>query len=349
MNIQHHIYTYQDAINGVRVPNAPSEFDCLDANRLKAFLSNPNLTDMNIPMLVYTTVDDDLAGWLMLFPTKLLLDGNTCEAMSASDFFVLEKYQHLAIGLDLALFPIEGNKYLLYAGSSPKALKIYRKLRFNVFYMPYIERKQKFAFKGGRGLEARGRDLVVSIANLGLTFSHRWERLVSKGKGYEVKQHDEVPAWVDQVIQEDACRFCEIHDRQWLQWSLVNRYHGEEENKQSFFGIYKDGEPQGFALTTERLRFGRVYGFVAEWGSKDCQLTEELIYRLIIPTFSKKVERIGLALNDERIAKSFKKIGFRRGTDYNIVFLDQIHQVDGVQKADNWRLRYGYADVIMSC
>lgn len=350
MEIQSHIYSYQDAIDGVPVPNTPREFDCLDKDRLKAFLTNPNLSDPNAPMLVYTTVDGDLAGWLMLFPTKLLLDGKPCDAMSASDFHVLEQFQHMAIGVDLAMFPVAngGNKYLLYAGPSPIALKLYKKMKFKVFSMPYIERKQRFATNKGNGLKTKVHDLVASMANLGLGLFHSIEHLGSKTKGYETKKLNEVPEWVDQMMEREGKRFCEIHDRRWLQWSLENRYHGGEENKQSFFGIFKNGEPQGFAFTTERLRFGRVYGFVAEWGSIDEHLTEEQVYRLTIPTFSEKVEKIGLALNDIRIVDAFKKKGFRRENDYTIVFRDQVHQIEGVQDANNWRLRYGYADVMLS-
>lgn len=350
MEIRNHIYTYQDAIDGVSIQNTPEEFDCLDKDRLKAFLTNPNLSDFNMPMLVYTTVDGDMAGWLMLFPTKLLLDGEPCDAMSASDFHVLEKYQHLAIGVDLAMFPITyaENKCLLYAGPSPIALKLYKKMKFKMFSMPYIERKQCLATKKGNGLKARVHDVVASMANLGLVLFRCVEHLGLKTKGFEIKKLNEVPEWVGQMMERDGKRFCEIHDRRWMQWSLENRYHGGEENKQSFFGIFKNGEPRGFALTTERLRFGRVYGFVAEWGSVDEQLTEGQVYRLVIPTFSEKVDKIGLALNDIRIVDAFRKKGFRRKNDYTILLRDQINQIEGIQDADNWRLRYGYADVILS-
>ena len=350
MDIQNHIYTYQDAMDGIQVPNAPSGFDCLSKDRLKAFLSNPNLSDTNMPMLVYTTVDGNVAGWLMLFPTRLLLDGKPCEAMSASDFHVLEKYQHIALGVDLAMFPVanEGNDYLMYAGPSPMALKLYKRMKFKIFAMPYIERKQRFVNKKGRGLKAKAHVLAVSIANFGLVVYHWLERILSKSRGFEIKKLNKVPEWVNQVMEGERKRFCEIHDRRWLQWSLENRYHSEDENKQSFFGIYKNGVPQGFAFTTERLRFGRVYGFIAEWGSIDGCMSEELVYRLIIPTFSKKVEKIGLALNDIHIVDSFRKKGFQRKNDYTIVFRDQKHQVEGIQDANNWRLRYGYADVILS-
>ena len=350
MDIQNHIYTYQDAMDGIQVPNAPSGFDCLSKDRLKAFLSNPNLSDTNMPMLVYTTVDGNVAGWMMLFPTKLILDGEPCEAMSASDFHVLKEYQHMALGVDLVVFPVveEGNKYLLYAGPSPMALKLYKKLKFNIFSMPYIERKQRYSLNRKKGLRTKGHNIVVSVANLGLELAHDVDCLVSRAKGFDVRKLDEVPEWVEVMIKNDGRRFSEAHDRKWLQWSLENRYHGEPENKQALWGIYKNDKPCGFALTTERLRLGKVFGFVAEWGSGDDKLTEELVYRMIIPTFSKKVEKIGLALNDVRIVESFKKLGFRRENDFIIVFRDLIHKIEGIQDAKNWRLRYGYADVILS-
>lgn len=337
-------------MDGVRIANTPAEFDCLDEDRLKAFLSNPNLLDTNTPMIVYTTVDGKVVGWLMLFPTKLSLDGEPCEAMSASNFHVLEEYQHIALGVDLAMFPFvnEDNKYLLYAGPSPMALKLYKKMKFNVFSMPYIERKQHYSLSQKKGLRARAHNLVVSVTNYGLGLAHVVERLVSRAKGFDIRKLDEIPDWVDAMIKNDGHRFSEAHDRKWLRWSLENRYHGEIENKQAFWGIYKKDKPCGFALTTERMRFGKVHGFVAEWGYSNNQLTEELVYRLIVPTFSEKVEKIGLALNDVRIVKSFKKLGFRRKNDYTIVFRDLIHNIEGIRDANNWRLRYGYADVILS-
>lgn len=350
MDVQNHIYTYQDAMDGIQVPNVPSSFDCLDEDRLKAFLSNPSLSDTKMPMLVYTTVDGNVVGWLMLFPTKLSLDGDLYDAMSASDFHVLKEYQHKALGVDLAVFPInEGeNGYLLYAGPSPMALKLYKRMKFKVFSMPYIERKQKYSLVKGDGLSGKGRNFVLSLANFGLGLTHRADSLLSKLKGFEVRKLGQVPEWIDDMMKKDGHRFSEVHDRKWLQWSLENRYHREKENKQAFFGIYKKDVPYGFALTTERLRFGKVHGFVAEWGSIDSKLTEELVYRLVLPTFSERVERVGLALNDVHIVKSFKKLGFRRKNDYTIVFRDQKHQIEGVQDANNWRLRYGYADVILS-
>lgn len=337
-------------MDGIQVPNAPSSFDCLSKDRLKAFLSNPNLSDTDMPMLVYTTVDGNVAGWMMLFPTQLLLDGEPREAMSASDFHVLKKYQHIALGVDLAMFPItnEENKYLLYAGPSPMALKLYKKMKFNIFSMPYIERKQRYPSMQKNGLKSKGYNLMVSVANLGLGMAHDVERLVSRAKGFDVRKLDEVPEWVEVMIKNDGHRFSEAHDRKWLQWSLENRYHGEPENKQALLGIYKNDKPCGFALTTERLRFSKVYGFVSEWGSSDDKLTEELVYRLIIPTFSQKVEKIGLALNDVHIVESFKKLGFRRENDYIIVFRDLIHEIEGIRDVKNWRLRYGYADVLLS-
>lgn len=351
MTVVNHIYTYQDALDGVPVKgDIPIDFDCLDEPRLSAFLNNPHLSDTSLPMVLYSTVEDKVVGWMMLYPTRIVVDGQYEEALSASDFHVLEEYQRLAVGVDLALFPLQyqGVKYLLYAGPSPIALKMYKKMGFSILTMPYFERKQQMDYVLGRGIKSIIHNSISYFANVFLRIQQGIEMITRKAEKYKAFQFDIVPEWVDTIFNHNEKRFCEVHDRKWLQWCLDNRYHGEAENCQRFFGVFKDDVPVGFFLTTERFRCDRVYGFLMEWESIDRGLTELLIIRMALSTFSPSVKRVGITLNELSYQDSLKKIRFTRKDDFHIVFKDLTHQLTDSHCPENWRLRFGYADVVLS-
>ena len=144
---------------------------------------------------------------------------------------------------------------------------------------------------------------------------------------------EKVPDWVADLALNDGHRFMEYHNRDWLQWNLDYNFKGDKEDVQALY-IVKDGERNlGFFMIKERKRESAgalrniILGSIVEWGTADeSLLSEKDLILLAIPRFSKAVD-----------------LGFA-----HVAFKDKKKKYPEAKDPRNWRLRLGYADVILT-
>ena len=333
----------------------------LTESRRKTYLSNPYLTDDFKYGLTISYVDGVIGGRCSLYPVRFKKGDEVCEAVSGSSLEVHEDYRHLAIGADVFAYPVFAKEYgyIIFSGISDMALPLYKKLRFNLLAFPRMmligNARSILESKGLRGATLT---TAAAVANLLLkpfnVLNRRRGRRIAER--FVVEQLDVVPGWVDGIVLDDGHKYMEVHDHRWLQWNLDNNFRGLEQDKQSFYAIFKDEKPVGFFLIKERFRIlaggslkNVLIGSIVEWGTKDEKiLNESDINKIALGRFSKKCDIIEFATTDESTIKAMRSFGFiRRGTAH-IGFKDLTKTCKDASDIKLWRVRYGYADVILT-
>ena len=201
--------------------------------------------------------------------------------------------------------------------------------------------------------------ILSLLANIPLNLWNNYNIRRSKNlkKKFDVRKESIIPDWIDDMVLNDGHKYMEVHDKAWLQWNLDNNFKGDKEDIQSFYSIYKDGKPKGFFMTKERYRAeagGRlkdfVLGAIVEWGiSKDSDtLSETMIYKMALSTFTNKVGIIEFATADNDTCRQMKMWGFIHHGYAHIAFKDRKKTCNDASDIDLWRVRYGYADVILT-
>ena len=92
-----------------------------------------------------------------------------------------------------------------------------------------------------------------------------------------------------------------------------------------------------------------LIGSIVEWGTALPDiLTEEKLNKMAISTFSSCVDIIEFATTDLIVVKTMKKWGFISHGFAHIVFKDKTKKLKDTSDINLWRIRYGYADVILT-
>ena len=327
----------------------------LTPTRVKSLLECPFVTDDEATCAMYfVIVDGVVAGRESYFTTRIKVGDKVLDVESASAFEVEEPYRHLGIGADIIMASFVRSKLLIGGGVSPMALPLDRKLKFHVLEFPRL-----MMLKNSRSvLETKHLGWLSGIVNLPLRLNNK--RTIRKAnklaKKYEIKKVEVVPDWVDDIVLNDGHKYAEYHNHKWLQWNLDNNFRGLPQDNQSFYCVYKDGEPLGFYMIKERFRkqAGGVLnnvliGSLVEWGSKEeKELSEADILLLSLRNYSPNMDIIETATSDESLAAEVRKYGFVAHGKANIVFKDRTKAYGDASDIKNWRVRYGYADVILT-
>ncbi len=330
--------------------------------RKRTFFANPNLTDFSQSLLNLKLVDGVVAGRSMSFETKVKIGDEVVRTLSGSTLDVPEEHRHLGIGADLMHHYVKGTdyEYNLSSGISEIALPLYKVLRFKILEFP----RMMFLCNSRCIIESKGihgvlLSVVSLLVNIPLWIFKGCLKLKSKSlqKKFEVRKETIVPEWVDDMVLNDGHKYMEVHDHKWLQWNLNYNFKGDKEDVQSFYAIYQNGKPIGFFMTKERYRKeaggklkNLILGAVVEWGiAKDCQLLNEaLLYKMALSTFSAKTDIIEIATDDESVCGQMKKWGFIKHGFAHIAFKDRKKNCPDAGDIKLWRVRYGYADVILT-
>ena len=172
---------------------------------------------------------------------------------------------------------------------------------------------------------------------------------------YQVKKESTIPTWIDDLTLYDGHEFMEVHDREWLQWCLDNKFTNESDDKQSFYAVYdKQGSPKGFFMTKERFerRQGKyknvMRGTIVEWGSyNEEELSEIDLNLLAIDSFDSQIDNITTVFSDISDDKSIKKIGFIRHGNYQMSIKPGKLNPNEISDQSKWRIRYGGCNTII--
>lgn len=361
MEFDSRIITYGELREGFCFENdkygiASYEYDA----RRKAFLENPYIGEDEDSYMYLKLADGVPVGRSIQFDTRLKVDEKIIPMYSGSALKVVESYREYGIGGEIFAYSrrIKKRNILISAGISDLALPLYKVMKYTIFDLQkmLLVRDTK-PLLGKMGINGFAQKVFGSLANGGLKcYSAICSfRSLFLGRKYEIKPVTVVPVWVDELTLKDGHKYSEVHDHRWLQWNLNNSFRNGERDKQSFYIITKEGKRMGFVMTKERFREevqgmkNVLIGSIVEWGSVDeSELCEADIYRLALKSFSSDVDIAEIATNNTKTLKSLKRIGFIRHGNARIAIKDKTKELSDITDVTQWRLRYGYADVILN-
>lgn len=360
MKIEEQVISHAQVEKGFVLENDPYSIGslCFGKGRVNTFLSNPNLQDKNVPLIVFERVDGMIMGREMYFPTKMKNGDHVIPSFASSSLFVTEEGRKYMLGASLIMYQIHNmeNTVLLYGGMTQMAVDLYKKLSFVVFDVPTLWQirnanpiLQYYRFKGAL--------LSISnmICNVFLGFFHSICRVVYciSNKRFEVVKLMETPDWVEKIIKDDGHKYSEYHSKEWFNWVINNNFYGKKNDTQGLYGIYQKGTPLGFVLITERegtnteRKINKInYGTIREWGTVDESILSEFqIYRIALALFSQKVDIVSISTLDCKVKNKLYKYGFLNHGSYNIAFRPVGMKLDkDSELITNWRIRASYSD-----
>lgn len=327
---------------------------------VNTLLSNPYLEDENRTMYILERIDGMVRGRAMLFPSKMLVQGNIIPSSAGSGLLVEKNARKYALGLSLLMYGVKHKEYqhLLYAGLSKMVVPIYKKLKFSLFSTPLMwqPRKTKFVFQRA-GFSKVFVDLFSNLANLILK-PYLWigkQACAKSANEYIIKQHLIIPQWVDDITLKDTHKYAEYHDHKWMQWVVDNTFSEDPRSSRRFYAVYsKEDKPLAFFLIKEN--YGALperhiddicFGAIIEWGlMPGAMLDEYTLTKIATLSFSPEVDIVEFTSDNNMVISKMKKYGFFQHGEVHICFKDLTKELDkDSQKIDNWRIRLGYSDV----
>ena len=334
--------------------------EILSEPRVDAYLKNPNLSNDYKYGIALSRVDGKIVGRAATFPTRFKIDSEIYESISGTALEVKEEYRHFAVGADIVTQPIFDKQYnyIVYSGISDMALSLYRKLRFIIFPFPRLmlagRSRSLLEFKGVKGAML---NILSPLVDIPINVLHRINRYRGSkiAAKYMIKKLEIVPEWVNEITLNDGHKYMEVHDQKWLQWNLDCNFRGLNNDIQSFYAIYNLDRPIAFFFLKERYRenaggLKKVHiGSIMEWGiSKGASITEADIIKIALTKFSKNLDVIEFATVDRDTIAKMKSFGFINHGDAHIAFKDLSKVCKDANDINLWRIRYGYADVILT-
>lgn len=362
MEVVNQAISYQEIRNGIKIVNDKYKIGSLfTSSHRDTFLSNPNLKDEKSTLLYLSRVDGEIGGIIMLFPCKMSIGDKLIYVQEGSTLEVAEQFRHHALGIDLMLYPlsVKDANVVLLSGISEMALPIYKKIGYKVLEFPRaMQLRKSRSLLCSKGLKGAPLSFLSLFIDIGLNIHRKILSLLiyRLEKRFEVQQVVTVPDWVDDILKNDNHQFKEYHDKAWLEWNLNHNLHGRKHDVQRFYSISYKGKPMGFFMIKERYREvaagtlkDLIIGSIVEWGSFDESiLTESDIYILASRCFGSSVSIVEYATSNQKTIKIMKRHAFIPHGFAHIIVNDLLHQYDGIGDINNWRVRYGYADVILT-
>lgn len=356
MEITYQEVSFQDVIDGIQIKDDCYGLakECFSEARKAAFLSNPFLIDKTTTMVLLARVDGVVCGKRMFFPTRIYASGEEIQAFGGSNYYVHQDYRKYALGGALILYAAKKkNNFLLSAGCSNNSIKIYEALKGSVFYIPSFKQVRRSIFLIDRtSVKSFAFSLLDSVKSFFL-YPFVIIARISNGKyrmRYEVTQLKTVPQWIEDMVKNDGHKYMELHNKDWFEWNLNNSFAKDPYDVQKLFSVYDNKKPVGFFLIKERKVGKKVIGSLMEWQTADeTRLSEVDIVRLAMMYFSKNVMEVIISSLDQQVQLYCGvKHGFVVSRSQNIVCKDLKKQYPDSSDISNWRIRPGYADVIMS-
>lgn len=361
MEVTNHAITYKEIEDGKVLENDKYGIGSLFTKyHRETFLANPFLKDHSETLIYLSRVDGEIAGIEMLFPGLLLANNEIIYTQQCSTLEVAKEFRHLGLGIDIMLYPLS-YKYdiIIYAGISAEALPIYKKIGFKVLEFPrYMQLRKSKTLLKSKGFEGLILNITSWIIDKALYLFRGISLLKVKKleKQFKIKEEREVPQWVDTILLKDNHKYKEYHNQKWMEWNLNYNLHRRSQDTQHFYSIYDGNDPIGFFFLKERFRdvAGGVLrnvkiGSIMEWGSLDDErLSESDIYIFATSKFSDDVDIVEFATNNQETIYVMKRYLFIPHGNAHIIVNDVKKKYGDIGDINNWRIRFGYADVILT-
>lgn len=332
----------------------------LTPHRIAALKNCPFNISEDACACFFVNVDDVVAARGQLFGTRLYVEGKIIPSGTGSSLETAKQFRHLALGAEVMLFSSTNDEYetFIASGISDMALPLYRKLRYHILEFPRImQLRNVYSVLESKGLGGFSLKVVSSLLNFPLKLLLAYSKRKGKKlmKKYQVERVVIVPEWVDGIVLNDGHKYMEVHDHRWLQWNLDYNLRGFPQDIQSFYTIKREGKPVGFFMTKQRFRKEAgglkniLVGGIMEWGAiNEKELSETDIYKIAQTTFSEDVDIVEAATADPVTVKEMKVCGFVSRGYAHIAFKDKKKQYKDASDINLWRVRYGYADVLLT-
>ncbi len=322
-----------------------------------ALLSNPNLTNYSNTVLGIIYINGQIVGRHMLMPTKICINNEITTLQTGGGHEVVDSYRGKGLGTKLVRECIFNSEYPIYIGQyySTAAVSILKKLGMTFFEIPqFIKICKAEPILREKGIKhptiiAKIIDVILMILDFGNTM-----KLKKLNKKYKITKERIVPEWVSELVASEDHKYYEVHDRDWFQWNLDNKFTSNPKDKNSFYSIYDNSQkPVGFFFTKERFEehlegnyWNTLRGTILEWGiDRKSDLSEVDINLLALKTFSSDVDRIITVISDVQDLRSIKKLRFIRHGNFqmSIRINKDFHKdfPEDILEQENWRIRYG--------
>ena len=308
-------------------------------------------------------IDGKIVGTVLLMPTMLQLDGKPRYSLIGHGLSVQEECRGKGIGSQLTdkRLDFSKTKSLLICAASAMQLPILKRLGASVFCLPrMILLRRSFSVLENK-IGAVGAKIIAPLADLVFGLQQHWLKHISDkilSRGLTLKELDEAPYQVENIIAADGGRFQEHHTVEWFNWIMNNNLVNDPSLKKHFYMVYDSNKtPVGFFMTRERFykqASHRGYknvtmGAVLEWGTVDKSVvTDNELCLMALTSFSSEVDAVELCCSSEEMAAWFKRKGLVRVGDGNVVIRyrpeSELAAIDGIGDARNWRLRPAMGD-----
>lgn len=356
------VITFEDLPFCFREKEDPYKIAAMCSVRIQSvFKENPNLNDKQKPFVYFKKVNGLYGGIAMFFPTLLKAGLETIHSFGGSTLEVAEEYRHYALGADIITFPIENrlSDVLIYAGISPMALPLYKKMRFAVLEYPRaMQLRNSRCIYETKGVSGSLLFVLSGITNFFLRIYYCFTRIIlySAKKKYKVVEEKIIPDWAETMVMADTHKYAEVHDQGWMQWNLDQNFSNSSTDHQHFYSIMHKNNPVGFFMTKERFKkeaggilHNVTVGSIMEWAvSPDNIIDEKIINLLAMDTFTTEVDIVEFATADKKVIKAMKFLGFIPHGFAHIVIKDLSKRYSDMQDINNWRVRYAYSDVFLT-
>ncbi len=328
---------------------------------VRALLSNPNYSDSSKSVLNLIICDGAIVGRTMMMPTKIKSGNDYMIAQTVGGIEISKDFRGKGFGKMIVQDTWQNSEYPLCIGQlySSGASSIIRKLGITVFekplYVKMCRTRSLLISKGITGFKFKIQELIGDFL-FKLNDLPNKIKLRRLKKKYSIKKDIYVPTWTESMTLFDGHKYCEVHNRDWLQWNLDNRFTENQNDSNAFYGVYDmSGSPCGFFMTKVRYEENKegvykniIRGTIVEWGSFDERvLTEVDLNRLAVSTFSSKVDKINTVISTIGIDCEIKKMGFEYRGMFQMSFQGDNNVEKDVYEQDKWRIRYGGANTIL--
>lgn len=328
----------------------------------ETLLACPNNEDKNKTAMYVMTDGNVAVGRLLEFETKIVADGEIIPTQTGSSLYVVEEYRPQGVGVDLLMTQKFSKDYSLKIGSffSSMVVPMIKKIKYILFDIPqFVAIRDTKPLVASYGIKGTLLKICSSITNLPIRLLNIRNNIQRNKllKKFIVHKETRVPDWAEEMVINDAHKYKELHNREWLQWNLDYNMADSPGNKQSFYSVFdKVNNPVGFFMTKERFEkvAGRyrniIRGTIVEWATTDPSLLSEADLNLLaLNTFSPEIFHVLTVTTDDNTKKRLGRMGFMEHGILQMNLYDKKKQYPDIYNKDLWRLRYGCGNTIIFC
>lgn len=275
--------------------------------------NNPFKVSENEICRIEGRFDNNIAGYLYPFKTKLLINGKTKIVQSGSNYRVDPKYRKRDFGLSIAEEFVALDDIHVLGMVSPQAKPVYEYLGFTFIDMPsflFVRHTKKILDHHINKFLSRFLSFMLDCALYVLYFVYRlyYSSRYSKYRIVRKDTNDIDYITFENIIFNDTKKYKEYHNSEWLKYILS--YKEEDFFRNEYVEIQTKGKTVGFLIFSIRNQGtdGNWKNFrtanLIEWGG--VSLNENDLFKLAILAMPKDADALSLSNIDPAVPSGIK-------------------------------------------